>query len=545
MIVIGRDHKLYYEAYNDASDLEQRRRARHALQGLRAQDPRRPRRRESPYKIDYYGYFDSYKCYAYTTDRFWDPPALSAASRPAPAADWSGDYLNYLTTSRIDALRKVLYGGDRSSRHDVRRPSSSAPTSRRTRTAGARNTTPAVDGYNIADYTPLERAGIGKPPFVRQHDTARHSASGSTLYADAPLLRVRLDLGSTVRIWNWVSKERPVAPSRYACDQRHHANRCRAITDYDRAREGVQDRPARDRTARVQLHRCSPDGDYKPTGIIQDYGDGANPRMFFGLMTGSYSKNTSGGVLRRPMGQATTPDRRDRSGNGSVPTSTASSARSIACIHRIRHQATATRAAGTIRRTPAFTEGECQMWGNPIAEIMYEGLRYLAGRNQPRPLSPRRSAPAKKDSYLAAACRSTPRWDDPVLPYPDQPSCAKPFETVISDINPSYDSDQLPGSAFGRLNHATICRAHWTWPRSARRSGIMNSARQSKRLHRHRVESSPAPQSMARRRQDGDQLRQHPRPRPEEPTKQGSYYSASVAYHGHERHQATGRVIRR
>lgn len=27
---------------------------------------------------------------------------------------WSGDFLNYLTTARIDALRKVFYGGKRS-----------------------------------------------------------------------------------------------------------------------------------------------------------------------------------------------------------------------------------------------------------------------------------------------------------------------------------------------------------------------------------------------------------------------------------------------
>ena len=33
-------------------------------------------------------------------------------------------------------------------------------------------------------------------------------------------------------------------------------------------------------------------------------------------------------------------------------------------------------------------------------------------------------------------------------PYDTNPYCAKPFMLVISDINPSFDSDQLPGSAF-------------------------------------------------------------------------------------------------
>ncbi|MFX8813137.1 hypothetical protein ABTM61_19615, partial [Acinetobacter baumannii] len=46
---------------------------------------------------------------------------------------------------------------------------------------------------------------------------------------------------------------------------------------------------------------------------------------------------------------------------------------------------------------------------------------------------------------------STATWKDPYGQSEDTgllyPSCAKPYQTVISDINPSYDGD-LPGSAF-------------------------------------------------------------------------------------------------
>ena len=48
MLVMGRDHTLYYEAYNDASDLD----------GDGLLDTR-----FKPDDIDYYGYFDSAKCY--------------------------------------------------------------------------------------------------------------------------------------------------------------------------------------------------------------------------------------------------------------------------------------------------------------------------------------------------------------------------------------------------------------------------------------------------------------------------------------------------
>jgi type IV pilus assembly protein PilY1 len=43
-----------------------------------------------------------------------------------------------------------------------------------------------------------------------------------------------------------------------------------------------------------------PDGNYKPVGLLQRNGE--TRRMYFGLMTGSYAKNTSGGVLRKPIG---------------------------------------------------------------------------------------------------------------------------------------------------------------------------------------------------------------------------------------------------
>ena len=40
-----------------------------------------------------------------------------------------------------------------------------------------------------------------------------------------------------------------------------------------------------------------PSGNSKPTGLLQKYGDDATIK--FGLMTGSYSKNISGGILRK------------------------------------------------------------------------------------------------------------------------------------------------------------------------------------------------------------------------------------------------------
>jgi type IV pilus assembly protein PilY1 len=88
-----------------------------------------------------------------------------------------------------------------------------------------------------------------------------------------------------------------------------------------------------------------------------------------------------------------------------------------------------------------MSEGEFPDWGNPIAEMMYEGLRYYAGKATPT--TDFHSATMTEDDALGLPNAS---WDDP---YATHDYCARPFMLVLSDINPTYDSDQLPGSYFG------------------------------------------------------------------------------------------------
>ncbi|PZQ74611.1 MAG: hypothetical protein DI563_11800, partial [Variovorax paradoxus] len=99
MLVMGRDHKMYYEAYNDASDLD----------GDGVIDVG-----YKPDKIDYYGYFNNNACYTYDNDMFRPVAAATGTKKKqCDGTKWSGDFLNYLTTSRMDAMRRVLYGGTR------------------------------------------------------------------------------------------------------------------------------------------------------------------------------------------------------------------------------------------------------------------------------------------------------------------------------------------------------------------------------------------------------------------------------------------------
>jgi type IV pilus assembly protein PilY1 len=97
MITMTKDQQLHKKAYNDYSDLDS--------DGVL----------ETTYKhsIDYYGYFDSFKCYNYNTTNARFEPA-SVTSNKYCSGNWSGNFLNWATMTRMDAVRKLLYGGQRS-----------------------------------------------------------------------------------------------------------------------------------------------------------------------------------------------------------------------------------------------------------------------------------------------------------------------------------------------------------------------------------------------------------------------------------------------
>lgn len=95
MLNLSRDHELFTRAYNEYSDIDS--------DGVP----------DTTYKhsFDYYGYFDSYKCYTYSSGSF--VPASITTDKYC-TGQWSGNFLNWATMTKMDVLRKILYGGDRS-----------------------------------------------------------------------------------------------------------------------------------------------------------------------------------------------------------------------------------------------------------------------------------------------------------------------------------------------------------------------------------------------------------------------------------------------
>ncbi len=493
MLVVGRDHRLYYEAYNDASDLDGDGNLDIGFKPT----------------ITYYGYFDSQTCYNYGSNRF-SPAGSANLPLNTCTGRWSGNWLNYMTTARIDALRKVLYGGrrlvDTASETILER----THIPQDAHSWGKQYISEAADKYKISEYTPLSEPTGGQ----------RHLFANTTLLGDAAQLpRFRIAENRNEPIWEWVSKERPVAGSTTISaainptDYLVRVQVCVAGVDF------VVGDPADDSNCRQY-----PDGNYKPTGLLHDYGE--NDAMLFGMITGSYQKNIDGGVLRKQMG----------SFRNEITTSNGVFTNVDPGIVKTLNGFKTTGFGGSFEYSDAsdncgwitngpITTGRCRMWGNPIGEMMYEALRYYAGKGAATPAYAI-NATGNPDASLGLS-RAT--WDNPYGT--GKPACAKPFMTVVSD-SPSFDSDQVPGSAFGgfsetagiaALNVSALGQTIWNNETGGTAEHFIGQSGTGPLSY----DGSPSAKPVT----SFGNIRGLA---PEEPTKQGSFTAASVAYYGNK-----------
>ncbi len=492
MLVIGKDHKIYFPAYNDSSDLDG--------DGIL----------DIYYKpsIKYLGYFDSYKCYKYngTTGNFSPESVTSDKTCKTHAGRWSGDFLNYQTTSRLDALRKVLYGGYRSTDDEGATVLERIPLTSDAHTWGKEYLSVARDGYDISDYTPLAvptngkyilfaNTSISKTPKFRIIDSSLSNAANGSF-----------------RIWGWVSREVTQGTN--------------TITNTVYSDKTVT--PTYDLTVRVQacvtglleIDCKQYSTGNKPTGLLHDYGEAG--KMNFGLMTGTYNNNVKGGVLRKAMGtfadeiKASTGQFRvtTKSGNSYVNTNGI-----VSNLDKITFSSDTSCSANA---TP-LTNSSCKDWGNPIGEIAYEALRYFNGLTTPTA----GYAVGSGSTDTTMDLTSVSPWVDP---YTDKSTtCSKPFVTMVSDVNPSYDSN-LPGTAFtvntdsvvpstlANFNVSTIGNAIWNAEFSGTKSVNIGEAVGTTNNKAPTAKSASSFATI--------------RGLPEEPNKEGSYSSAAVAYYG-------------
>jgi len=464
LLVVGWDQKLFLPAYNDASDMND-----HGV----------PDHRYHP-TATHYGYFDSGKCYRYASDEQLFVPVAFIGNKVCRSSTgrWSGDFLNYLTASRADVLRKVLYGGYRSTdiEGDTVLERSVIPQGA---LAWGKEYAGVVDaGFDLADYTPFSAPSAAHRTLF---SNSRVLANGTTYLSVLPDV-------ATLHAWDW--------PGRTGAE-RTQAHAIAPIDFVVRVRVCVPGLLEGNCKQYPSMH-------YKPVGLLQEYGE--DNRMYFGLMMSSGVRELPGGALRKAISSFA--DEVDAEtgvfgvkGKGGAHAKQAL----IASLDALAVQPHAL--------CSTTSNGACGGGANPLGAIMFDALRYFSGAASP-----------------AAAHRSAEsdtNWSDPYRSSFAH-RCSPSLLTLVSDASPSFDS-QLPGSPFGSLGQASGTLAQLDVSMLGRTLWNQEMAGGTKRVAIGEVSSSASDAApTAKLASSFGSLRGLP----EEPTKEGTYNAASVAYYG-------------
>lgn len=527
MLVMSRDHTLYYEAYNDASDLD----------GDGVIDVG-----YKPDQIDYYGYFNSKVCYEYTGAPGTATTQAEASGRFVPKSkaggdngkqcngQWSGDFLNYLTTSRMDAMRRVLYGGQRTVDSEKQTVLEAAYIPRDGHAWG-KSYDRSRDTYNIDHYAP----SLGNPS-----SNKRHLFAVTTMGVEASnRTQLRVIKNTDWQIWDWVSRESSGGQGGEKCGSagqtasngKSGAQDCGPTTGYNIRVETCTGVAEELLDENCKAYPGTGKGSiYKPTGLLHDFGE--SDEMFFGLLTGSYQKNISGGTLRRNISSFTeeiNPQTGIFTGVDGI----------VANINRLKvidfnnsNYYNGCNWDSAYHSNPIdYPDGnsaDCSMWGNPVAEMMFEALRYFSGATAAHSTYDYGTGISKDKTHNLAK----PAWKPP---YATKDSggggyqyCARPVMTVLSDINPSYDY-KLPGSRYQSIGAEASALSNFNVSTEVDAIGVSESIHGKNyfigQSNGSNANDAPSPKPI-------DQLSWARGLAPEEPSKRGTYYSAGVARHG-------------
>ena len=523
MLAVSRDHQLFYKAYNDYSDLNNNGTINTTYE----------------HQIDYYGYFDSYKCYEYDTGLALFSPKSISANKYCSGA-WSGNFLNWVSMSRMDVLRKLLYGGYRSEDGD-----STTILERALLTTDGHAWSKWYAGSDVHQLTPFSESDFpAAPPTVNITTTSSVTipdtqpsdcslsfvfptptfqiyngdqlkiAYDDTHYIKGRVCSLSKSSGNTTLKIDFGPKMEGIPT-----DSRGGSSNKWIITNYSRAGisfcnttdtggngssetlstvtypplikvargnyglwlgEGKEclwsgsinynniaqtglganyNSPKKDEmgigskdyVARVKVcdpdkigkEKCKkyPDGTWKPIGLLQAYGD--NKQINFGLVTGSYGKNMSGGVLRKNISELTDEIDVDHTGKFLKQSDTDIDPGIIKTLNRIRlygysYSDGKYNSGGDNCGSPGLmysnlSDGKCSSWGNPMSEIYIESLRYLAGKSANTNFT---SSLAKDDTLKLPLAQ----WSDPL----NEKNYCSPLSVLMLNASvSSYDNNQV------------------------------------------------------------------------------------------------------
>lgn len=430
MLNMSNDHQLFFKAYDDYSDLD------------KDDVP------DKTYKhtIDYYGYFDFGKCYEYKNSRF-EPLSITTdkyCTGGAAGGEWSGNFLNWATMTRIDTVRKMLYGGYRSTdEKDI------TVLERAFLPNDAHSFAKYYNGNDIAKLTPVSAsAGNGSGDGLTIcNTTVEGGQKFSQNSKSPPLMRV---VKGNYSLW--------AANERWQC--RWYEEKSGSFNNGNNsAVSGIvayKDSPKEPSGGsqgdyQVKIKACVKDliGNedckaypqaLKPIGLLQTYGD--TGQIDFGLLTGSYGKNKSGGVLRKNISSMANEVNVATDGTFKVP-SDGSIVKTLDTLRLYGYDYN----DGFYNNSDSggddckfqlfsFNDGKCRNWGNPQSEIYQESLKYLTGGSV--------SSKYNTDDSGLLAGLVTATWKDPMS---SSNSCAPLNILQFNASTSSYDGDQLSNGA--------------------------------------------------------------------------------------------------
>ncbi len=559
MLDITKDHQLHMKAYNDYTDL----------------DGDGVAERTYKHSINYYGYFDSRQCYSYSSDKF---VPVGLAPDKYCNGQWSGNFLNWASMTRMDTVRKILYGGYRL-------------TDTATETVLERNYLPPdahsfskyYDGSDLNKLTPFEKEDGSAYKFSATSANNSGNAANMTLptatsaaYQDVTWyfltdltniisagdqIRVGMSESATsyvegavksisygsrrtqinIRIYkegikgttsirskyfitNLTRKDggislcnltaAPKITSNYShtlsktsypplirvargnyelwgansnkqCQWSEEVSNSGSSFDIvgsngnNVALSGMAasaENPKKSNLglgtgvsqgeyyARVQvckedyikpgtdeadLGKCKLYGSsWKPVGLLQKYAD--TDLIRFGLMTGSYQKNLSGGVLRKNIGKL---DDEINISNGTFKTNVGTSGSIIQTLNNMRiygYNYGAENSYGSgdncTWQLTSITEGRCRSYGNPMSEIYQESIRYLAGKTA---TSDYTYGSGSADATLGLP---SPSWSDPL----NKDNFCAPLNVLVFNSSVSGEDKDLGSKNINEFTYPQV-----------------------------------------------------------------------------------------
>lgn len=482
MLSLSRDHQYFFKAYNDYTDLNPE-------DGLNEV--------ETSYEhlVDYFGYFDSSTCYDYDRvngvfnptsfvddNQTFEPLFDADGNRVGPhvcSGNWNGNFLNWSSMTRMDIVRRIFFGGLRST--DPTDPDQPTILERAYLPSDAHSFAKYYNGRGGASIAQLTE--FSNPPnngdevddmgegytfcntsYVPDGTGGANASQEVTAPPQMRSVQGNWQLWGSNERWQctWADEETDALNSNTSDSGIFAEN-----SDPDEEDDNGQEFIVRVSSCvepfislnEQQFCKRYPAGNNKPFGILQLYGD--DGLIDFGLMTGSYDNNTNGGVLRKNTG--TLADEVDVLNTG-VFTFTETSDSIIKFLSLIRPWGyrldNGTYISGNggstdvdncrfqLTEIPFQANGSrCNSWGNPISEIYAETIRYMAGLTA-NPLFD------ADDTDFITGLNDTP-WIDPLNI--DENLCSDLNTIVVNASVSSFDDDNaMIVDIDGGINDTTI-----------------------------------------------------------------------------------------